>query len=86
MSLRAVKQMTEVLEKSDQDENLENQGLDENQKLIRQLTQLKNTQDQVVSILKETALPMAAYGVKFLAKIFGDLTLSKLFSHKYLCL
>ena len=83
MSLRAVKQMTEVLEKSDQEENLENQGLDENQKMIRQL---KNTKDQVVSILKETALPMAAYGVKFLAKIFGDLTLSKLFSHQYLCL
>ena len=78
MSLRAVKQMTKVLEKSDQEEDLENQGLDEKQRLVRQLTQLKDTIKQVNGVLVETALPMAAYGIKFLAKSFGDLTMSKL--------
>ena len=85
MSLRTVKQMTEILEKTEEEEDLENEGLDEGQKLVRQLSQLRNTKVTVASILGETALPMAAYGVKFLAKIFGDLTLSKLFSHKYFC-
>ena len=79
--------MTEILEKTEEEEDLENEGLDEAQKLVRQLSQLRNTKVTVASILRETALPMAAYGVKFLAKIFGDLTLSKLFYHKYfLCI
>ena len=33
---------------------------------------------QVNGVFVETALPMAAYGIKFLAKSFGDLTMSKL--------
>ena len=77
MVLRSVKQMTEILERTEEEEDLENEGLDESAKLVRQLMQLRNTKDTVARILRDTALPTAAFGVKFLAKIFGDLTLSK---------
>jgi len=51
--------------------------------MVKQLTQLRQTNESLVKILQDTALPAAAYGVKFLAKIFGDLTLSKLASKNY---
>ena len=78
-TLRSVKHLTEILERTEDQELLEEEGLDESEKLVRQLAQLRNTTDAVARILRNTALPTAAYGMKFLAKIFGDLTMSKLF-------
>ena len=76
-ALRAIKQMAEVLERTDGEENWVNQDMDKTQKLTRQLTQLRYYKNRVANILRNTALPMAAFGVKFLAKIFGDFTQSK---------
>ena len=75
--------MAEVLERADEEENWVNQDMDNTQKLTKRLTQLRYSKNRVANILRNTALPMAAHGVKFLAKIFGDFTQSKSFFHKY---
>ena len=59
--------MTEILERTEEDEDWENEGLDESNSAVREL--------------RNKALPTAAFGVKFLAKIFGDITLSKSFPY-----
>ena len=69
--------MTEDLERAEEEEDWENEGLDESAKVVRKLRRLRDTKDSVARILRDTALPTVAFGVKFLAKIFGDLTLSK---------
>ena len=69
--------MTEDLERAEEEEDWEYEGLDESAKVVRKLRRLRDTKDSVARILRDTALPTAAFGVKFLAKIFGDLTLSK---------
>ena len=66
--------MAEVLERADEEENWVNQDMDNTLKLAKLLTQLTYSKNRVANILRNTALPMAAYGVKFLAKIFGDFT------------
>ena len=78
-ALRAIKQMAEVLERADEEENWVNQDMNNTQKLTKRLTQLRYSKIRVANILRNTALPMAAHGVKFLAKIFGDFTQSKSF-------
>ena len=69
--------MTEDLERAGEEEDGEYEGLDENTKVLRKLEKIRDTMDRMARILRETALPTAAFGVKFLAKIFGDYTLSK---------
>ena len=71
--------MTEVLEGTGKEEDWENEGLDEGASTVRELRKLKDTKNSVARTLRNTAWPAAAFGVKFLAKIFGDITLSKLF-------
>ena len=70
--------MTEVLEETGKEEDWENEGLDEGFSTAREFRKLKDTNISVAKTLRNTALPAAAFGVKFLAKIFGDITLSKL--------
>ena len=77
IALRSVQKMTEDLERAEEEEDWENEGLDESAKVVRKLRRLRDTKDSVTRVLRDTALPTAAFGVKFLAKIFGDLTLSK---------
>jgi len=83
LALSTVKRVTDILKLPEENEDLDDLGLNEHQKMVKQLTQLRQTNESLVKILRDTALPAAAYGVKFLAKIFGDLTLSKLASKNY---
>jgi len=69
--------MTEVIEDARKEEDWENEGMDEEFSTARELRKLRDMNSEVVRTLKSTALPAAAFGVKFLAKIFGDITLSK---------
>ena len=71
--------MTQVLEAAGKEEEWDNEGLDEGVSTAREFRRLKDTTNSVARTLRDTALPSAAFGVKFLAKIFGDITLSKLF-------
>ena len=79
ITLSTVLKMTEILERTEEEEDWENEGLDESASAVRELRKLKDIKNSVARILRNKALPTAAFGVKFLAKIFGDITLSKLF-------
>ena len=78
IALSSVLKMTENLERAEDEEDWENDGLDESARVVRELRRLRDTKNSVARVLRNKALPTAAFGVKFLAKIFGDLTLSKL--------
>ena len=81
ITLSSVLKMTKILERTEEEEDWENEGLDESATAVRELRKLKDTKNSVARVLRNKALPTAAFGVKFLAKIFGDLTLSKSFSY-----
>ena len=78
-TLTTVLKMTQILEATGKEEEWDNEGLDQGVSTAREFRRLKDTTNSVAKTLKDTALPSAAFGVKFLAKIFGDITLSKLF-------
>ena len=78
-TLTSVKKMTQILEASGKEEEWDNEGLDPGVSTAREFRKLKDTTNSVAKALRDMALPSAAVGIKFLAKIFGDITLSKLF-------
>ena len=59
--------MTQDLERAEEEEDWEYEGLDESAKVVRKLRRLRDTKDSVARILRDTALPTAAFGVKFQA-------------------
>jgi len=69
--------MTEVIQDSREEEDWENEDTIDEFSTARELRRLRDMNSEVARILTSTALPAAAFGVKFLAKLFGDLTLSK---------
>ena len=78
-TLTTVLKMTQILEATGKEEEWDNEGLDQGVSTAREFRRLKDTTNSVAKTLRDMALPSAAFGVKFLAKIFGDITLSKLF-------
>ena len=81
ITLSSVLKMTEILERTEEEEDWKNEDLDESPTAVRELRKLKDTKNSMARVLRNKALPTAAFSIKFLAKIFGDITLSKSFSY-----
>ena len=79
LTLTAVLKMTELLEAAGKEQEWDNEGLVDGFSTVREFRKLKDLTISVASILRKSAIPSAAFGVKFTAKIFGDITQSKLF-------
>ena len=76
VALRSIRKMTEDLERTEED--WEDDCLDEKTRVTRELRRLKDIKNNVARELRNEALPTAVFGLKFLAKVFGDLMISKL--------
>ena len=52
---------------------------DEKAKVTKKLKKLKDLKAKMAEEFKHTAMPSAAVALKYLAKVFGDLTFSKFY-------
>ena len=64
---------------NDQGLDKEDADPDEKAKVTKKLKKLKDLKAKMAEELKHTAMPSAAFALKYLAKVFGDLTINKFY-------
>ena len=79
LSFSASLKMAELLEAAGKEQDWDNEGLVDGFSTAREFRKLKDLTINVAKVLRKSAIPSAAFGVKFTAKIFGDITQSKSF-------